>query len=120
MAFTKLTVQNLTTVGIGGANAAENLFTPGPQEIGRYRFRLVRIVVAGSGVGDTVTLTGITPQRVAGTPTETQVLWSFVSKGANTIDQMSFPDQHEFRGRIQIASVSAGGTLDATLFLHHG
>jgi hypothetical protein len=123
MAFTATTIENLTLVTSASSTAATNLFTPSPSEIGRYRFRVVRAVWQGATGGDSATLTGITPTA---TGTETQTLAILVCTQAAgpaaaqiaTVDQISFPDECEFRGRIQLANTLTSGTL--TLFLHHG
>jgi hypothetical protein len=118
MALTITTIENLTTIAVTGANAATNVFVPSPAEIGRYRIRVVRVVAIGATVGDTISITGITPKPSDGSA-ETQTLWNTVATAANFIDQTSFPDEHEWRGRIQIASTGTlGGTC--TVFLYHG
>jgi len=50
---------------------------------------------------------------------ETQTLWqSSAPTAAPYADQTTFPDEHEFRGRIQVTITSAAGTPQ--LFLYHG
>jgi hypothetical protein len=78
------------------------------------RFVLNGTVVAGEGC----VITGISlkPDQ---TGTETQIIWmSSAPTGAPYSDQTSFPDEHGFRGRIQVQITSAAGT--PTLFLYHG
>jgi hypothetical protein len=123
MAFSATTVENLTTVTSSTTTAATNLFTPSGAEIGRYRLRVIRAVFIGATGGDSVTLTGITP--TATTP-ETQTLALLVCTQSTgpaaaqiaTVDSVSFPDEAEFRGRIQLANTLTTGNV--TLFIHHG
>lgn len=115
MALTITTVENVTTIaGTGGG--ATDVLIPSGAEIGRYRIRVIRWVNNVGAAGNTAVITGITP-KPDGTGNETQTIWSSNASGANFIDSTSFPDECEFRGRIQ-ANVTSTGT--STIFLYHG
>jgi hypothetical protein len=117
MPLTASTIDNLTVVtGTGGPTV---IFQPEPGTVGRYRFRVVRFLLSGTvAAGDGVTIQGVSlkPDQ---TGMETQTLWqSNAPTAAPYNDQTTFPDEHEFRGKIQVTITSAAGT--PILFLYHG
>lgn len=114
MALTITTIENLTVVsGTGGG--ATDVFVPSGSEVGRYRIRVVRWVSVGGAIGNTCELTGITTDAAGAA--ETQSLWLSKSTTATFTDSTAFPDECEFRGRIQANVTAAAGSL---LFLYHG
>jgi hypothetical protein len=119
MPITASTVENLTVLtGTGGATT---IFTPSPAGDNRFRFRVIRVVATGTiAIGDGVTITGITNTHDdSGQTTETQTLFISAAATANPYtDTCSFPDECEFRGKIQAAITSAAGSV--TVFLYHG
>src|SRR5215510_12951983 len=126
MPITASTIENLTVLtGSGGPTV---IYTPSPAEIGRYRLRVVRVVWQGATGGDSIKIEGTTPTPGTfgpGAP-ETQTLALLVcSQGAGpaaaqiaNTDQISFPDEAEFRGKVQATLTVTTGTV--TVFLHHG
>lgn len=118
MAVTPTTIENLTTVVVSAVNAATTILTPSPQEVGRWRIRVVRAVwTAATAAGNAITITGVT--KTAAGVDEIQTIWTSATTGTSTyIDQTSFPDECEFRGLIKVQST--GAATAATLYLHHG
>jgi hypothetical protein len=100
------TVENLTTVD-GGTTGVVFPIQAG-QTTARHKIRVIRFVTpVAAGPFDVVV------QNVA----HTIILWESHSSVATGVeDQTTFPDEHEFRGGVDVTTNNGGGRL----FFYHG